>query len=79
MMGGTWLAQTLSKPQIAQKALADFPDRPVIFMDADCTVHGDLSPLVSETCDVALRDGSMAGSESLFRIHARDDVMRNLV
>ena len=53
-LGGTWLAQTLRKPQIALRALDEHPGKSVILSDVDCTVHGDLAPLLVGDCDVAL-------------------------
>lgn len=69
MLGGTWLAQTLRKPYIVQKAFTDFPGRSVIFMDVDCTVHGDLAPLVSQPCDAALRFRKGATSTQVVVFH----------
>lgn len=75
MLGGTWQVQTLRKPEIALRALDEHPDRIVILMDVDCSVHGDLSPLLEPQCDVAVyplrnkRRGSLSASTRVVVLH----------
>lgn len=52
-IGATWQGETLRKPQIVLRAMADHPDTVVVFMDVDCTVNGPLDPLVSNA-DIGL-------------------------
>lgn len=52
-IGETWIAQPLRKPSIILQAMAEYPGRPVILMDIDCSVHGDLSPLIVGDFDVS--------------------------
>jgi len=52
--GKAWIAQPLRKPEIILRCMEEFPHRVVIFMDADCTVHADISPLIEEVVDVGV-------------------------
>lgn len=54
MLGNAWQIQTLRKPEIILRALDEHPDKTVIFMDVDCSVQGDLSPLLEAEGDVAI-------------------------
>jgi hypothetical protein len=42
---GGWEANTLRKAEQVAIAMACHPDKVIIWLDVDCTVHGDLSPL----------------------------------
>lgn len=53
-LGGTWLAQTMRKPEIVLRAMADHPDATVILCDVDCQVSGPLKPLLAGAADVKL-------------------------
>jgi hypothetical protein len=50
---GPWEKRTMRKPHEVLKAMDRHPHEVVIFLDADCTVHGDLAPLAALDCDVA--------------------------
>jgi hypothetical protein len=50
---GGWEANTRAKPDAILKAMDQYPDQTLIWLDVDCTVHGDLSPLASLRGDVA--------------------------
>jgi len=75
MLGETWQVQPLRKPEIALRALDEHPDRSVILMDVDCSVQGDLSPLLEPRCDVAVyplrnkRRGSLSASTRVVVVH----------
>lgn len=83
-LGGSWQAQTLRKPEIALRALDEHPDKSIILMDVDCSVHGDLSPLVEAKCDVALypyknkRTGAMTVSTRAVVFHQTPGARRLL-
>ena len=49
---GGWERNTMQKPHWVQEAMALHPDQAIIFLDADCIVHGDLSPLARIECDI---------------------------
>lgn len=53
-LGDTWLGQTLRKPEIALRAIAEHPGATVILMDVDCTIHGSLEPLLLGAADISL-------------------------
>jgi hypothetical protein len=72
MIGSTWLAQTLRKPEIVQRALADHPGKTIILMDIDCMVHGALDPMTDSRADISMsirvnakRGGAAASSRVL--------------
>lgn len=48
-----WAGNTMAKPLHILNAMGRHPDKTIIFVDADCTVHGDLHPLTQLGCDVA--------------------------
>jgi len=50
-----WEATTLAKPGQILAAMDRHPGKTIIWTDVDCTVHGDLSPLVSIPGDIGLR------------------------
>jgi hypothetical protein len=50
---GTWEANTMAKPAQLLAAMDRHPGEVVIFLDVDCEVLGDLSPLAGITGDVA--------------------------
>jgi hypothetical protein len=50
---GGWEANTMAKPHHLLAALDRHPDKVVIFVDVDCTVHGALEPLARIRGDVA--------------------------
>lgn len=49
-----WERATLMKPEIVLRAMEHYPDRTVILMDVDCTMHSDLSAMADGPCAVAL-------------------------
>ena len=49
---GSWEANTLAKPAQLLAAMDRHPDKVVIFLDVDCEVLGDLSPLAGIGGDV---------------------------
>jgi hypothetical protein len=52
-VAGGWEANTRAKPQAILTAMDRYPDKTLIWLDVDCTVHGDLSPLANLRGDVA--------------------------
>ena len=54
-LGGGWEVNTRAKPTAILKAMDEYPDKVIVWLDADCTVHGDLSPLARLRADVAAR------------------------
>jgi hypothetical protein len=52
---GGWDANTMSKPQHILTAMDRHPDQVIIWLDVDCEVFGDLSPLAGIRADVAFR------------------------
>ncbi len=68
---GTWEAATLQKPVQIMDAMRRHPSEVVVFIDVDCVVRGDLSPLAELRGDVAMylrgRRGRIAG----YKLHAR--------
>jgi hypothetical protein len=52
---GSWYSQTRQKPNVLAAARRDYPDLPLIFMDVDCTVRGDISGLLETRGDIAMR------------------------
>ena len=54
-----WETIILFKPRILARAMADYPDRPVVFMDVDCRINRDISGLADVTRgDIALNIGA---------------------
>jgi hypothetical protein len=47
------MTNTRLKPTAILKAMDFYPDKVLIWLDVDCTVHGDLSPLANLRADVA--------------------------
>jgi hypothetical protein len=52
---GGWEANTMSKPQHILTAMDWHPDQVIIWLDVDCVVYGDLSPLADTRADVSFR------------------------
>ena len=50
---GTWEANTMAKPGQLLAAMDRHPSEVIVFLDVDCEVLGDLSPLAGITGDVA--------------------------
>ena len=84
MLGGTWQVQTLRKPEIALRALDEHPDKSVILMDVDCSVQGELSPLLIPQCDIAVyplrnkRRGTLSASTRVVVLHQTEGARRLL-
>ena len=57
---GAWGHQTLRKPSILKQARMDYPNRPLIFMDVDCSVRGNLSAMLAVEGDIAIPMGRKA-------------------
>jgi phage terminase large subunit-like protein len=51
---GGWEVNTLTKASHILEAMDRHPDKVVIWLDVDCTVHGDLAPLAEHSGDVGL-------------------------
>ncbi len=63
VMGDSWYSQTRQKPTVLAVAREDYPDRPIIFMDVDCTVRGDIRGILQSPGDLAMRTkGTALGS-----------------
>jgi hypothetical protein len=52
---GGWERNTMAKPQQILAAMDCHPDRVIVWLDVDCVVYGDLSPLAETRADVAFR------------------------
>jgi hypothetical protein len=52
-LGGGWEINTRAKPAAILKAMARYPDKVLVWLDVDCEVHSDLSPLANLRADVA--------------------------
>ena len=57
---GQWGHQTLRKPSVLKQARLDHPTRPLIFMDVDCSVRGDLTTMLTVEGDIAVPMGRKA-------------------
>jgi hypothetical protein len=51
---GGWEVNTLAKASHILDAMDRHPDKVIIWLDVDCTVHGDLAPLAEQSGDVGL-------------------------
>ena len=49
---GSWEANTMAKPAHLLDAMDRHPDKVIVFLDVDCRVRGDLSPLAEIGGDV---------------------------
>jgi len=54
---GQWGHQTLQKPSVLHDARRDYPDKPLILMDVDCRVRGDISAMLHSAGDIAVPMG----------------------
>jgi hypothetical protein len=68
---GGWEANTMAKPLAVRDAMARHPDRVVIFLDVDCEVRGDLSPIAQIAADVAFYVRSRRGRNGGIRFGIR--------
>jgi hypothetical protein len=50
---GTWEATSRQKPAAILNAMGRYPDKAIVWLDVDCQVLGDLSPLADLRADVA--------------------------
>lgn len=50
---GGWEANSRQKPMAILKAMDRYTDKVIVWLDVDCQVHGDLSPLADLRADVA--------------------------
>ena len=57
MQQGGWVSQTLRKPSILKMARIDYPERPIILMDVDCSIRGDISGILDVKADIAVTMG----------------------
>lgn len=78
---GGWEANTMAKAGQVLAAMDRHPNEVVIFLDVDCQVHGDLSPLASLRGDIGLympvkrkSDGTMTAVR--FKPHSGTLVVR---
>jgi hypothetical protein len=63
ILGNGWYSETRQKPTVLADARRDYPDRPLIFMDVDCSVRGDISGILQSPGDLAMRTkGTALGS-----------------
>jgi hypothetical protein len=53
--GQQWETNTMAKARHILAAMDRHPDRVIVWIDVDCIVHGDLSPLADIRGDVAFR------------------------
>jgi hypothetical protein len=51
---GGWTANTLRKADAVRRAMSRYPGKRIVLLDVDCSVSGDLTPLSSIDCDIAL-------------------------
>jgi hypothetical protein len=54
-LDGGWEVNTRAKPTAILRVMDRYPDKVIVWLDADCTVHGDLAPLARLRADVAAR------------------------
>jgi len=54
VLPGGWERNTCRKAEFVLAAMEEFPGVPLILLDVDCVVTGDLSRLAGLQCDVAL-------------------------
>jgi hypothetical protein len=75
---GGWEVNTMAKPLAVREAMARHPDKVVIFLDVDCQVLGDLSPLAKTTADVAfyVRARRRSGGGTRFGVRSGTLVLR---
>jgi hypothetical protein len=52
---GGWERTTMAKPQQILAAMDCHPDKVIVWLDVDCVVYGDLSPLAKTRADAAFR------------------------
>lgn len=50
---GGWEGNTRAKPGAILSAMDRYPEHVIVWLDVDCTVHGDLAPLARCRADVA--------------------------
>ncbi len=55
VLGDGWYSETRQKPNVLALAQRDYPDRPLAFMDVDCTVRGDIGGILQSPGDLAMR------------------------
>ena len=53
--GQMWETNTMAKARHILAAMERHPDEVIVWLDVDCIVHGDLSPLADIRGDVAFR------------------------
>jgi hypothetical protein len=53
--GTMWETNTMAKASLILAAMDRHPDEVIVWLDVDCIVHGDLSPLADIRGDVAFR------------------------
>src|SRR5262245_5640044 len=53
--GQMWETNTMAKARHILAAMDRHPDKLIVWLDVDCIVHGDLSPLADIRGDVAFR------------------------
>jgi hypothetical protein len=52
---GGWEGNIMAKPRHILAAMDLHPDRVIVWLDVDCVVYGDLSPLAETRADVSFR------------------------
>jgi hypothetical protein len=61
---GSWEDNTMAKPAQLLAAMDRHPDKAIVFLDVDCLVRGDLSPLAAINGDVGRRVVRHRGGQS---------------
>jgi hypothetical protein len=70
---GGWAGNTRAKPQHILTAMDCHPDQIVVWLDVDCVIYGDLSPLAETRADVSFR---MHGRGARFRAQSGTMVLQ---
>ena len=75
---GTWEANTMAKPKHLLAAMERHPDKVIVLVDVDCTVHGDLTPLAGIEGDIgfSLRGKYRRSDGVRFRIQSGTVVVK---
>ena len=72
---GGWEANTMAKAQAVLDAMDRHPDKVIIFIDVDCEVRGDLSPLSQLSGDVAFYVQTRRRSNGGIRFRVRSGTL----
>ena len=72
---GGWEANTMAKAHAVLEAMDQHPDKVIVFVDVDCEVKGDLSPLAQLSGDVAFYVQSRWRSNGGIRFRVRSGTL----